>query len=174
MKRQGCEIDAGIAHRELQKIAAVAHHDHHGACNDDTNHRTDRAADKGDNRGRMYCHVGALMLPCPDVARDHNSRTDRQTDKEIEQQANEGTRSTDGTHGIRLAGMTDHDHICGIVECLQQIGDHQWEYKDQDLAKKRAVCHINFLFRFYHDFLSGTWPSKQNTPSTTIGGYCPL
>ena len=94
-----------------------------------------------------------MLVACAEMARHHDGGTRGKAHKNVDHEVDKGTGNADGANGIRLGREADYDHVCRVVERLQQIGGHQGKDKQKDLAEDRPLRQrTGRLFCSYHFF----------------------
>ena len=87
-----------------------------------------------------------------DEACDDDVGTERDADKEIDEQADNRRVVADGREGICADELTEHQRIRRIEELLQHARERERQGKDNHRPRHRTVQHINrhLLLNIHH------------------------
>ena len=99
-------------------------------------------------------HVAVILRAI--IACHQDVRTDRQTDKDVNEKINKGTGRADCSQRLAACKTPHHDHICRIEKKLKHTGKHQRNGVCKYLSENRTIAHIHFIgFRHvFHPFVS--------------------
>ena len=114
---------------------------------------TDTADDRQQHRGMHNLMHAAFVFGAEKPCRG-NIGTDRKPDEQIDDQIDERACGADSGKRRASGKPSDDNDIGGVIEQLQDAGQHQRYGKEHELWQQRPLTHIDFvLFCHYTLFL---------------------
>ena len=131
----------------------------------------ENADDEREQDGRVYRPEHPVGVLAADLPGNKHVGAHGDAEKQVDQQVDHRAVGADGGQGCAAAELAHHHDIGGVDQKLQHTRQHQRNGKQDDLARHRAVAHIDFSTAFHRSVLPFPAGKGALRPSAASGYY---
>ena len=136
------EIDTQVKRRTLENIFGRTDQSQHRRSQRESECAEYESGNDRESNGGMNGILQLRLVARAEILRDNDTGAGRQAREESNDQEDDGSGTANGRKGCRADKTANHQRIGGVVELLEQVGQHHGKRKGNKLLPDHAFRHV--------------------------------